>query len=451
MASKSALLSFRLEKLDNNLAYDPNYDFDFSSQDPSPGEGLQPMIEEAFKRIRRCLEKTACSLFHFGLNDIRNLNNHLHLATTLVSAAVQHADGTTGQTSILLVVKFYKLDPDNSYQVSIDLEELPSSSMRPDMQPNFEHGSIDNNKLERLALMLNETFKLDNKIELTPIIRRGRTSEPHYLRSTGDDERLLEYDFDRLLFHKRSEYQDVKIVRSSGLGNMLLLDNRQSFAQSDTSYLWALMDYGNVCYKNREILVLGGGDGGLLWEILKESPRCVTLVEIDPVVIEACCEHMRPVGQLFEHLNIKASGHNGDRSTESSRDKDRYKIIIDDCLKVLRQSVERGDKYDIILNDLTRRPVCRRQESLTAFDANAVQTNNEWHFIETIFNASMECLEPMEGVYMNYATSRSNNKSILAYEHFLTQSRYNLIYESRSAYVPSRMESGTFYSVRRRK
>ena len=45
--------------------------------------------------------------------------------------------------------------------------------------------------------------------------------------------------------------------------------------------------------KDKEILILGGGDGALLYELLKENPKFVTMVDIDDVVMTACREHMR--------------------------------------------------------------------------------------------------------------------------------------------------------------
>lgn len=42
------------------------------------------------------------------------------------------------------------------------------------------------------------------------------------------DERILEYDIDKVLFDKRSPFQKVQIVHSKSLGNMLVLDELQS-------------------------------------------------------------------------------------------------------------------------------------------------------------------------------------------------------------------------------
>ena len=40
------------------------------------------------------------------------------------------------------------------------------------------------------------------------------------------------------------------------------------------------MQRGKIDYKDKNILILGGGDGALLNELLKESPKFVTMVEV---------------------------------------------------------------------------------------------------------------------------------------------------------------------------
>lgn len=51
-------------------------------------------------------------------------------------------------------------------------------------------------------------------------------------------------------------------------------------AESDIDYTRALLGNGRESYKDKDVLILGGGDGGVLNELLKESPKFVTMVEI---------------------------------------------------------------------------------------------------------------------------------------------------------------------------
>jgi len=425
MAIKFALLCFKFEHV-NGLTYDPELDFEFAPTDPSPGEGVQPVVAEAFKQVKACIAASISASFKFGHTTLNNINNFLHIGTSILHAEVQHTDGTYGQTSTIFTAKFYRLDPNTAYKVTVDLEEMPSSALDRHEPDTFRHG-MSNKDIVKLVELLDEKFSLCGQIEHTPIIKRGRLDAPRFLLSS--DERVMEYDFDAILFHKRSQFQDVKIVSSPSLGNTLLLDNLQNLAEVDLEYTYTLMDRGNVCYKNREILILGGGDGGLLWELLKEEPKFVTMAEIDPVVIEACRDHLRPCGEVLKSLQ----GSN-------------YKIIIDDCMKVLRQSISEGKKYDVIFNDLTDIPVSKREESLTAFEPSVVQKDNQWHFIEAIFNLSLDCLAE-DGLYMNHATGKGSINSLKAYEDFLRKSPTQLEFKSRQSYVPSFMEIWVFYTI----
>lgn len=51
-------------------------------------------------------------------------------------------------------------------------------------------------------------------------------------------------------------------------------------AESDIDYTKALLGNGRESYKDKDVLILGGGDGGVLNELVKESPKFVTMVEI---------------------------------------------------------------------------------------------------------------------------------------------------------------------------
>lgn len=130
------------------------------------------------------------------------------------------------------------------------------------------------------------------------------------------DERLLEYDIDKLVFEARSPYQKVQIVHSKSLGNLLVLDELQSkshyvlilstnpqlshrsclptdMSEADLIYTETLMQRGKENYAGKEIVILGGGDGGLLWELLKEKPKFITMLEV--------CELMNDILKLYDN------------------------------------------------------------------------------------------------------------------------------------------------------
>ena len=92
-----------------------------------------------------------------------------------------------------------------------------------------------------------------------------------------------------ILFHERSDYQDILVFRSAQYGNVLCLDGviqmteRDEFAYHEMICHLPLFAHPNP----QSVCVVGGGDGGCLREILRHSSvRHVCLVEIDPLVVQ---------------------------------------------------------------------------------------------------------------------------------------------------------------------
>lgn len=46
--------------------------------------------------------------------------------------------------------------------------------------------------------------------------------------NSSSDERIIEYDIDKVVYEARSPFQKIQIMHSKTLGNMLLLDELQS-------------------------------------------------------------------------------------------------------------------------------------------------------------------------------------------------------------------------------
>ena len=51
-------------------------------------------------------------------------------------------------------------------------------------------------------------------------------------------------------------------------------------AESDLPYTQAIIGGGRENYTGKEVLILGGGDGGILAEVLKLKPKMITMLEI---------------------------------------------------------------------------------------------------------------------------------------------------------------------------
>ncbi len=80
-------------------------------------------------------------------------------------------------------------------------------------------------------------------------------------------------------------------------------------AESDLVYTQALLGDGRVDYNDRSVLILGGGDGGVLHELLKQNPKSVVMVEISfkNTKMQQYCEK---VG--VKNISARASFDSGD-------------------------------------------------------------------------------------------------------------------------------------------
>ncbi|KAG9510267.1 Spermine synthase [Fragariocoptes setiger] len=427
MALKLALISFEIEKI-GDCQHDPEYDVDDQSLSVERIK-VQPLVRKCTEVLFECLQQVS-DAFRFASKNVFVVDHALSLALISTSQdragcidRAKHAGAGEGSSNINALTKFYHLANTLRYKISVDIEQLWNSNDSTKLECYKE--GISNSDIKKLVIAIKREFEID-RVESIPIIKRGRLDKPHYLVSS--DERVLEYDFDAVVMEGRSDFQDIKILHSPSLGNTLLLNNLQNLAEVDFPYTYGLMDEGNFDYKDKEILILGGGDGGLLHELLKEEPKSVTMIDIDEQVVQACCKHLKPFGSTMQKMN----GPN-------------YNIIIGDCLIHLRRYIEERRKFDVIFNDLTDIPVSKREDYLNAF-LTPFSGDNPWKFVENILLLSLKCLKD-DGSYMNHATGTGNLHAIQAYEELLSLSPIKVDYKKRSRYVPSFMEEWVFYTL----
>jgi spermidine synthase len=91
-------------------------------------------------------------------------------------------------------------------------------------------------------------------------------------------------------FSGKSEFQRVDVVETKAYGTMLLLDGLVMLTDADEFIYHEMISHIPLClHKNpRRVVVIGGGDGGTVREILKHPDvEEVILCEIDGLVIDA--------------------------------------------------------------------------------------------------------------------------------------------------------------------
>ena len=148
-----------------------------------------------------------------------------------------------------------------------------------------------------------------------------------------DDMQALSLRFTGEVFYDvQSPFQRVRILESYKYGKMLALDDMVMTTIQDEFHYHemishpAMFTHGNA----KNILVIGGGDGGSIREILRhEGVEKVTMVEIDGEVIKACKEFLPEIANSFDHPKLE--------------------LLVDDGIEFIKNA--KPESYDIIIVD----------------------------------------------------------------------------------------------------
>lgn len=113
-----------------------------------------------------------------------------------------------------------------------------------------------------------------------------------------------------VLYDKETPYQRVKIIDTYAYGKALTIDNMFMCTEKDEYHYHEMIIHPAILShgKAKEILVIGGGDGGAVREIFKHKEvEHVDMVEIDEAVIEASKLYLPTLSASFDHpkLNLK--------------------------------------------------------------------------------------------------------------------------------------------------
>jgi spermidine synthase len=133
------------------------------------------------------------------------------------------------------------------------------------------------------------------------------------------------------LFSKSSPYQRVEVFRTAGHGAMLVNDGVAMVCERDAFVYHEMIAHVPLfCHPEpREILIVGGGDGGTAVEVLRHpSIERVVVVEIDAVVVEACRRHLPGLAAGFDDPRVELRIEDGIRFVE--RCPERFDVVIVD-------------------------------------------------------------------------------------------------------------------------
>lgn len=137
------------------------------------------------------------------------------------------------------------------------------------------------------------------------------------------------------LFQGQTPFQKVDIYATKRWGKVLVLDGIFQTTEKDEFVYHEMLTHVPMfgCAKPRRVMIVGGGDGGILREVLKHDIEHVDMVEIDQTVVDFCIEHMPT-------LNNAGAIYKDPRAS----------LVIEDAFEFIKREKNR---YDVILVDST--------------------------------------------------------------------------------------------------
>lgn len=135
------------------------------------------------------------------------------------------------------------------------------------------------------------------------------------------------------IYSGKSKFQKIEIFDAKDVGRVLVLDGRiQLSTKHEFIYHEMLVHPAFLYHENPErILIIGGGDGGVLREVVKHPVKEIFLVDLDKKVIEISKKYLPSV------------------SAGAFNDK-RLKIFNEDAINFVKRY---KNYFDIVINDLT--------------------------------------------------------------------------------------------------
>ncbi|WP_290652150.1 spermine synthase [Aquisalimonas sp.] len=205
-----------------------------------------------------------------------------------------------------------------------------------------------------------------------------------------------------------SDYQHIIIAHDPDYGHVLYLDDDLQIAESDHAYNRAMVEPIIEAGLLDRVLILGGGDGGVLKVAVHSQVREATLVDIDGKVVELARTYLPGL-------------------CENAFDAGNARVVIGDAFAWL----DGAHGYDAIIYDLTMEPVRANQSRL--------------EFIEEIVGRIADSLKPDGMLTMQCC---SEHQPGLREEIHQALTRHFTAVSDRPVDIPSYHERWIFASAR---
>jgi spermidine synthase len=209
-----------------------------------------------------------------------------------------------------------------------------------------------------------------------------------------------------------SKYQEILIAEVQGFGRALFLDGiPQSSALDHHIYHEALIHPALVAHKHpKRVFVAGGGEGAVLYEILKHNTvEQVVMVDIDDVVTDLARIHLQDWHRgTFDDKRVEVI--NGDALAYLAASQEAFDCIIMDLTDPFEDGISRSlfttEFFNLVNSHLTEDGVLSMQSETSVYgDHKAYVTIGKT--LQSCFPSvlSYQCFIPFYGLPWGFAVA----------------------------------------------
>lgn len=136
---------------------------------------------------------------------------------------------------------------------------------------------------------------------------------------------------DYQVFSAQSEIQRIDVLESKEFGKILVVDGDLMLTEKDEFIYHEMISHVPMAVHPQveKILVIGGGDGGVVRELAKyDTVEQIDVVEADPLLVEVCRKYFPQMACSLNDLRVHIYHEDGLRFIRSKSD--AYDLIIID-------------------------------------------------------------------------------------------------------------------------
>lgn len=142
----------------------------------------------------------------------------------------------------------------------------------------------------------------------------------------------LTFGVEEVLHSRQTDFQRIEVVRTDAFGRLLLLDGLVMLTERDEFVYHEMIAHPALVLlpAPRRVLVVGGGDGGTVREVLRHPGiEHVDLVEIDAAVVEVARAYFPQVSRALDDARLHLHAADGAAFVEAAADGAYDLVLVD--------------------------------------------------------------------------------------------------------------------------